>query len=179
MRFTVLVMAAALAFLVLPALAEEPPASPPAAAAQTAPLAAPPNDDAAVRLGLARQIVALRSQGSEMQLFRAKLPWFRAAMQANVRMTDAQREALPRILEEQFRAAMIPAHENIAATYARIFTAAQLRDVLAFNTSETGRAWLSHQDEITEASLGLQRVVDLAVLAGATQQLQGPGVAQQ
>jgi hypothetical protein len=170
MRFTVLALASALVFSAsAPALAEAPTAAP----------AAAPGDDAAVRLDLARQIVALRSQGSEMQLFRAKLPWFRAAMQANVRMNDAQRAALPRILEEQFRAAMIPARENIAATYARIFTAAQLRDVLAFNTSETGRVWLSHQDEITEASLGLQRVVDLAVLAGATQQLQGPGVNQQ
>ena len=65
-----------------------PPAAPPPAA--------PPSDDAAVRLGLARQIVALRSQGSEMQLFRAKLPWFTAAMQANVRMNDAQRAALGR-----------------------------------------------------------------------------------
>jgi hypothetical protein len=170
MRFTVLALAAALIFLAsAPAFAEGPTAAP----------AAAPSDDAAVRLDLARQIVALRSQGSEMQLFHAKLPWFRAAMQANVRMTDAQREALPRILEEQYRAAMVPAHENIAATYARIFTAAQLRDVLAFNTSETGRAWLSHQDEITETSLGLQRVVDMAVLAGAAQQLQGPGAAQQ
>jgi len=169
MRFTVLVVAAVLALFASPSVAETP------ATAQ----AAAPSEEAAVRLDLARQIVALRSQGSEMQLFRAKLPWFRAAMQANVRMTGAQREALPRILEEQFRAAMIPARENIAATYARIFTAAQLRDVLAFNTSETGRAWLSHQDEITEASLSLQRIVDLAVLAGATQQLQGPGAAQQ
>jgi hypothetical protein len=170
MRFTVLVVAAVLVLSAAPAFAE---------GAATPAQAAAPGDDTASRLDLARQIVALRSQGSEMQLFRAKLPWFRATMQANVRMTDAQRGALPRILEEQFRAAMIPARENIATTYARIFTAAQLRDVLAFNTSETGRAWLSHQDEITEASLGLQRVVDLAVLAGAAQQLQGPGAAQQ
>ena len=178
MRFAVLVVAAAVVLWASPALAEDPPAGP-AATPAVAPPAVAPSDDAAVRLGLARQIVALRSQGSEMQLFRAKLPWFTAAMQANVRMNDAQRAALPRILEEQYRAAMVPAHENIAATYARIFTAAQLRDVLNFNTSETGRAWLSHQDEITETSLGLQRVVDLAVLAGTTQQLQGPGVNQQ
>jgi hypothetical protein len=177
MQFTVLVVAAAFVLWMPAAQAENPPASPTAPAQAAAPPA--PNDDAVVRLGLARQIVALRSQGSEMQLFRAKLPWFTAAMRANVRMNDAQRAALPRILEEQYRAAMVPAHENIAAAYARIFTAAQLRDVLAFNTSDTGRAWLTHQDEITETSLNLQRVVDLAVLAGATQQLQGPGVNQQ
>lgn len=175
MRLTVLVAALGLVFLARPAWAEDPPATPPAAAA-----AAPATtEDAALRLSLARQIVALRSQGSEMQLFRAKLPWFTAAMQANVRMNDAQRAALPRILEEQYRAAMVPAHENIAATYARIFTAAQLRDVLAFNESETGRAWLAHQDEITQTSLNLQRVVDMAVLSGAAQQLQGPGANQQ
>ena len=68
-----------------------------------------------------------------MQLFRAKLPWYTTAMRANVRMTDDQRAALPRILEEQYRAAL-PAHENIATTYARIFTAEQLRQVRAFNT---------------------------------------------
>src|SRR5690348_9217966 len=101
MRFTVLVMAAALALRASPALAENPPVAP-AAPAQVTPPTAHADEDAAVRLGLARQIVALRSQGSEMQLFRAKLPWFRATMQANVRMTDAQRDALPRILEEQF-----------------------------------------------------------------------------
>lgn len=177
MRFTVLVATLGLV-LAAPARAEDPPAGPPAAPAPSASPAAP-DDDAAVRLDLARRIVSLRSQGSEMQLFRAKLPWFTAAMQANVRMNDAQRAALPRILEEQWRAAMIPAHENVAAAYARIFTAAQLRDVLAFNTSDTGRAWLSHQEEMTESSLTLQRVVDLAVLAGATQQLQGPGSNQQ
>ena len=177
MRLTVLAAAAGLVLWAAPAWADDPPAGPPPASVQTTPAAL--NDDAAVRLDLARRIVALRSQGSEMQLFRAKLPWFTAAMQANVRMNDAQRAALPRILEEQYRAALIPAHENIAAAYARTFTAAQLRDVLAFNTSETGRAWLSHQEELTETSLNLQRVVDLAVLAGATQALQGPGVNQQ
>src|SRR5262249_26823145 len=172
MRFTVLV-AAALVLCALQARAESPPASPPTAQAPQA------DDDAAVRLDLARQIVALRSQASEMQVFRAKLPWYTGMMQANVRMTDAQRAALPRILEEQYRAAMIPEHENIAANYARLFTSAQLREVLAFNNSETGRAWLAHQDELTQASLNLQRVVDLAVLAGAAQALQGPGAAQQ
>jgi hypothetical protein len=183
MRFTIL--ASFLVFAAAPALAEEPPATPvPPAQAQAtpapqAPAAPVPAADAALRLDLARQIVALRSQGSEMQLFRAKLPWYTAAMRANVRLSDEQRAALPRVLEEQFRAAMIPAHENIAATYARIFTADQLRDVLTFNTSATGRAWLSHQDEITETSLTLQRVVDLAVLSGATQALQAPGAAQQ
>ncbi|MBI3439664.1 MAG: DUF2059 domain-containing protein [Proteobacteria bacterium] len=178
MRLTVLAAATALMTLGGPAWAD--PLGPPATTAtQTIPPAPAPSGDAGVRLDLARQIVALRSQSSEMQLFRAKLPWFTAAMQANVRMNDAQRAALPRILEEQYRAAMAPAHENIAAAYARIFTAAQLRDVLAFNTSDTGRAWLSHQEELTETSLALQRVVDLAVLAGATQQLQGPGVNQQ
>jgi hypothetical protein len=173
MRFTLLA-AAFLVLAVAPALAEPPTVSP----AQThAPASS--TDDATVRLDLARQIVALRSAGSEMQLFRAKLPWYTAAMRANVRLTDAQREALPRVLEEQFRAAMVPAHENIAAAYARIFTADQLRDVLAFNTSATGRAWLAHQDEITEVSLNLQRVVDLAVLSGTTQALQAPGGVQQ
>ena len=114
-----------------------------------------------------------------MQLFRAKLPWYTQAMRANVRLTDEQRANLPRILEQQFRAALVPAHENIATTYARIFTADQFRDVLAFNTSPTGRAWLAHQDEITQVSLNLQRVVDLAVLSGAAQALQAPGAAQQ
>ena len=175
MRFTVLAAAAALSLAAPPAFGEEPPGPQTSApAAQTA-----PSDDAATRLDLARRIVALRSQGSEMQLFRAKLPWYTQAMRANVRLTDEQRASLPRILEQQFRAAMVPAHENIAATYARIFTADQLRDVLAFNTSPTGRAWLAHQDEITEVSLNLQRVVDLAVLSGAAQVLQAPGAAQQ
>ena len=170
MRLTVLALAAAWALSASPqAFAEGLPAA----------VIAAPNDDAAVRLDLARRIVALRSQGSEMQLFRAKLPWYTAAMRANVQLNDTQRASLPRVLEEQFRAAMVPAHENIAAAYARIFTVAQLRDVLAFNTSDTGRAWLSHQDEITEVSLSLQRVVDLAVLAGTAQQLQGPRLNQQ
>ncbi len=172
MRFTVLAAGALLGLATTPAFAKDPPTAP------AAPAAATSRDDAADRLNLARQIVALRSQGSEMQLFRAKLPWYTAAMRANVRLTDAQRQALPRVLEEQFRAAMVPAHENIAATYARIFTADQLRDVLAFNTSATGRAWLAHQDEVTEASLNLQRVVDLAVLSGTTQALQGPSAQQ-
>ena len=175
MRFTLL--AAVLLSLAAPALAEDPPA--PGASPQASPQAPASRDEAAVRLDLARQIVALRSAGSEMQLFRAKLPWYTAAMRANVRLTDAQREALPRLLEEQFRAAMVPAHENIAAAYARIFTADQLRDVLRFNTSPTGRTWLAHQDELTEVSLNLQRVVDLAVLSGTTQALQAPGAAQQ
>lgn len=176
MRFTLLA-AAFLTLLAAPALAKDPPAAPAATAQAQSPAA--PSDDTTVRLDLARQIVALRSQGSEMQLFRAKLPWYTAAMRANVRLTDAQREALPRVLEEQFRAAMVPADENIAATYARIFTADQLRDVLTFNRSPTGRAWLAHQDEITEVSLNLQRLVDMAVLSGTTQALQSPGAAQQ
>jgi hypothetical protein len=166
MRFMVLAVAAALVFSG-PALAE----------GSSAPAAS--SDDAGARLDLARQIVALRSDASEMQLFRAKLPWYTAVMQANVRLSDSQRAALPRVLEEQFRAALVPEHENIATTYARIFTAEQLRQVLVFNTSETGRAWLSHQDELTQASLNLQRVVDMAVLSGATQAISGPGAAQQ
>jgi hypothetical protein len=168
MRLTALALFVALTFSAAPvAFADDPPA----AVAST--------DDAGVRLDLARQIVALRSEGSEMQLFRAKLPWYTASMRANVRMSDDQRAALPRILEEQFRAALIPEHENIATTYARIFTAEQLRQVLAFNTSETGRAWLAHQEELTQASLNLQRVVDMAVLSGAAQALSGPGAPQQ
>ena len=127
MRFMVL---AAVAMLSLgapgalgSAFAEEPAApQTPAGAAQSA-----PSDDAAVRLDLARRIVALRSQASEMQLFRAKLPWYTQAMRANVRLTHEQRVVLPTILEQQFRAAMVPAHEDIAATYARMFTADQLR----------------------------------------------------
>ncbi|MBS0385314.1 MAG: DUF2059 domain-containing protein [Proteobacteria bacterium] len=178
MRLISLAVAAALALSASRARAEDPPAPPGAPAQSTAPAVAA-SDDAALRLDLARQIVALRSPASEMQLFRAKLPWYTGMMRANVRMTDAQRDALPRILEEQYRAALVPEHENVAANYARLFTAAQLREVLAFNNSETGRAWLSHQDELTQASLNLQRVVDLAVLAGATQALQGADPSQQ
>jgi len=84
MRFTVLAAAAALSLAAPAAFADEPPGAQTAApAAQPA-----PSDDAAIRLDLARRIVALRSQGSEMQLFRAKLPWYTQAMRANVRLTD-------------------------------------------------------------------------------------------
>ncbi|MFT3727565.1 MAG: DUF2059 domain-containing protein [Terricaulis sp.] len=133
----------------------------------TAPLALAQAEapDHEARLVLARQIIALRSEESEMTLFQAKLPYFLASIAAATHLTDAERTALPGLVEHAYRAAMAPAREQSAVVYANTFTADQLQQVLNFYQSDAGKAFLAHQQELTTASISLQRLVDAAVIS--------------
>ena len=125
------------------------------------------------RLILARQIIALRSdEASEMTTFRAKLPYFTASIEAAMHLSDAERSALPDMLEAAYRAVRTPVHEHVAATYARIFTLAQLQQIQAFYQSDAGQAYLTHQQELTSEGISLQRLGDAAVIASVTHNLE-------
>lgn len=129
--------------------------------------------DQTARLALARQIIALRADdASDMTLFRAKLPYFTASIAGATRLSDAERAALPEMLEQAYRAVRVPAREQVATTYARIFTLAQLQELLAFYRSSAGQAFLAHQQELTSEGISLQRLTDAAVLSSVMHSLE-------
>lgn len=136
------------------------------------PALAQSGDTQEARLGVARQIVATRSEAAEMQFFRAKLPYYTNAIQAASHLDDAEQAALPALLEQEYRATLVISHEHSAATYARLFTLAQLQEVLAFYSSEAGRAMLANQQALTQDSIELQRVFDASVLSATAQRIQ-------
>lgn len=125
------------------------------------------------RLAIARQIITLRSDdASDMTLFQAKLPYFTASIVAATRLSDAERAALPDMLQQAYRAVRVPAREQVATTYARIFTLAQLQQLLAFYQSDAGHAFLTHQQELTTEGISLQRLTDAAVLSSVMHSLE-------
>jgi hypothetical protein len=118
------------------------------------------------RLLVAREIVTLRSdEASDMTMLQAKAPYFTASIASVTHLSDGERAALPAMLERAYRAVRVPAHEQVAATYARIFTLAQLQQLLAFYQSDAGKAFLSHQQELTTEGINLQRLSDAAVIS--------------
>jgi hypothetical protein len=136
------------------------------AAAASASTAQPSDAEQAARLTIARQIVTLRADdASDMTMLQAKLPYFVASIDQAAHLSDAERAALPSLLQQAYRAVRIPAREQIAATYARAFSADQLRQLLAFYQSDAGQAFLAHQQELTTAAINLQRLSDAAVIA--------------
>lgn len=125
------------------------------------------------RLALARQIITLRSDdASDMTLFQAKLPYFTASIAGATRLSDAERAELPDMLQQAYRAVRVPAREQVATTYARIFTLAQLQQLLAFYQSDAGQAYLTHQQELTTEGINLQRLTDAAVLSSVMHSLE-------
>jgi len=87
-------------------------------------------------------------------------------------LSDAERASLPAMLQDAYRAVRVPAREQVATTYARIFTLSQLQQLLAFYQSDTGRAFLSHQQELTTEGISLQRLSDAAVISSVLHRLQ-------
>jgi hypothetical protein len=132
---------------------------------------APAYADEAERLALARQIVATRSEAAEMQFFEASLPYYMATMEQALNLTEQERERLPAMLREEYRAALIPSRERSAQTYVRIFTEEDLREVVAFYQSSAGRKFLDRQTEIQQDSIELQRVMNAAVLQNTAERL--------
>lgn len=118
------------------------------------------------RLAVAREIIELRADdASDMTMLQAKMPYFSASVASVAHLTDAERAALPGMLEQAYRAVRTPAREQIAVTYARIFTLSQLEQLLAFYRSDAGQAFLAHQQELTTAGISLQRLTDAAVIS--------------
>lgn len=120
---------------------------------------------------LARQIIATRSMDSEMQFFDATLPYYMQALEQAFTMTDLEREALPQILREEYLEALVIAREHGAETYARIFTEAELRQILAFYESDAGRRFLANQVEIGQDNILVQQAMNAAVLQHAAERL--------
>jgi hypothetical protein len=143
------------------------------AAASSASMAQQQDADQAARLAIARQIVTLRSdEASDRTMLQAKLPYFIASIDRLAHLTDAERAALPDLLQQAYRAVRIPAREQIAVTYAHAFTADQLRQLLAFYQSDAGQAFLAHQQELTTAAINLQRLSDAAVIASVVHRVE-------
>ena len=133
--------------------------------------AAPAFADDAERMELARRFVATRTDETEMQFFDATLPYYMSAIEETVNITDLERERLPDLLREEYRTALVTAREHTAQTYARIFTEAELRELVAFYESGAGRRYLEHQGEIQQDSIDLQRAMNAAVLQNAAERM--------
>lgn len=136
------------------------------------------NADDAVRLDLARQIEATRSDESYMQIFRATLPYYMSSMDNVMHLSDAERQALPQRLEREYQADLPRVREHRAALLAQTFTTDQLRALLAFDTSDAGRAFIAHQEEMSQDSISMQHALNAAVLSNVAQQIQNQRGAQ-
>lgn len=132
---------------------------------------APAYADEAARMALARQIIGQRSEEAEMQFFDASLPYYMSAMEQAMNLTEQERERLPEMLREEYRAALGPSREHSAQTYARIFTEDELREIVAFYESSAGRKFLERQTELQEHGIELQRVMNAAVLQNTAERL--------
>ena len=161
MRAAALIAALGLLLLLAPAEAQAPTQSPAPAQA----------GDDAVRLDLARQIVATRSEAGDMRVFQANLPFFMAQIGAVAHLSDGERALLPQKLEQEYRSQLPRVREHRAATYARLFSTEELRQVLAFYSSEAGRTFLAHQEEVTQDGIDLQHALNAAVLTNVAQWL--------
>lgn len=140
--------------------------------AYVAAVSAPPAfADEAERMALARQIIGMRSEEAEMQYFEASLPFYMNAIEQMLNITDLERERLPGMLREEYRRALGPSREHSAATYARIFTDVELRQILDFYESDAGRKFLDRQTELQQDGIDLQTVMNAAILQGATERL--------
>lgn len=133
--------------------------------------AAPAYADEAERMALARQIINTRSEEAEMQFFEASLPYYMAAMEQALNLTEREREMLPEMLREAYRAALGPSREHSAQTYARIFTEAELREIVDFYESAAGRKFLERQTELQQDGIDLQQVMNAAVLQNTAERL--------
>jgi hypothetical protein len=131
----------------------------------------PASADDAERMRLAREIMATRSDEAEMQYFDASLPYYMNAIEQSLNISDRERERLPDMLREEYRATLAPAREHSAATYARIFTEAELRQILDFYKSDAGRKFLERQTEIQQDGIDLQELINTSVLQGAAERL--------
>ena len=127
--------------------------------------------DEAERLALARQIIATRSEEAEMQFFEASLPYYLSAMEQALNLTERERERLPEMLRDEYRAALGPSREHSAETYARIFTEEELREIVAFYNSSAGHKFLERQTEIQQDGIELQRVMNAAILQNTAERL--------
>ena len=136
------------------------------------------DSDDAVRLDLARQIEATRSDESYMQIFRATLPYYMSSLDNVMHLSAAERQAMPQRLEQEYRADLPRVREHRATLLAQIFTTDQLRTLLAFDTSETGRAFIAHQEEMSQDSINMQHALNAAVLSDVAQLLQNQRAAQ-
>lgn len=125
--------------------------------------------DEAERLDLARRIVATRSEDVEMQFFDATLPYYMAAVEQSASFSEAERERMPDLLREEYRAALIMAREHTAVLYARIFTEEDLRGIAAFWESRAGRSYIAHESEIQQDNIDMQNAMNSAVLQNAMQ----------
>jgi hypothetical protein len=132
---------------------------------------APAFADEDERMALARQVIATRSDEAEMQFFEATLPYYLSSIEQTVNMTDVERDGLPALLREEYVAALGPAREHAAATYARIFSEEELRELVAFYHSGVGRKFLERQTEIQQDGINLQRVMNAAVLQNALERM--------
>lgn len=133
--------------------------------------ASPVHADEAERLALARQLIATRSEEAEMQFFDASLPYYMNAMEQALNLSERERERLPDMLREEYRAALGPSREHSANTYARIFTEQELREILAFYESSAGRKFIERQTEIQQDGIDLQTVMNAAVLQNTAERL--------
>jgi len=133
--------------------------------------AAPAYADEAERMVLARQIIAMRSEEAEMQFFEASLPYYMQAMEQALNITERERDQLPGMLRDSYRQALGPSREHAAQTYARIFTEAELREILDFYESSAGRKFLERQTEIQQDGIDLQQVMNVAVLQNTAEQI--------
>ena len=127
--------------------------------------------DEAERMALARQVIATRSDEAEMQFFEATLPYYLSVVEQTAGMTEAERDRLPDLLREEYVAALGPAREHAAATYARILTEEELRELVAFYYSGVGRKFLERQTEIQRDGIDLQRVMNAAVLQNTLERM--------
>jgi hypothetical protein len=141
------------------------------AAALTLFAPAPAFADEAERLALARQIIATRSDEAELQFFEATLPYYLYNLEQATALTEAERARLPDMLREEYLEALELSREHSAATFARIFTEAELREILDFYKSDAGRRFLANQTELQEDSLALQQAMNIAVMEGALERL--------
>lgn len=127
--------------------------------------------DEAERLGLARQIMALRSAEAEERYFQALLPYYMQSIAQSMSLTEGDRARLPDVLREEYQRAQVTAREHSAATYARIFTEEELRQILAFYESAAGRRFLASQVELSDDGINLQQAVNIAVLSAVAERL--------
>lgn len=133
--------------------------------------AQPARADDAHRLAMARELVATRSHAAEMQYFDAILPFYTAQIEQAARLTDVEREQLPQVLREEYEAALLTAHEHAAQTYARLFSEAELQDVLDFYESATGRHFIASETELSRDSINMQQAMNVAVMQGAVERV--------
>jgi hypothetical protein len=128
---------------------------------------APAFADEAERLALARRIISTRQEDVEMQFFDATLPYYMAAIEQTVNITEAERDRMPDVLREEYRAALLTAREHTVLFYARIFAEEDLRSIAAFWESAAGRSFIAHEAEIQQDNIDLQNAMNAAVLQNA------------